>query len=516
MSLSTNHTSMRSDDPSKDPTTIDEYDPDKTQFRKEHTTQDDPMQVIYTVSPTCKRFHLSDSFVRALMGPIGSGKSVACCWEVMLKGLDQNPFFGNPKFPLGIRKSRWVIIRNTYRELIDTTMQTWFDWFPQHSEPGWDCEWEAGNMKHIIKLKLEDGTHTHLEVLFRALDRPDDIKKLLSLELTGGWINEAREMPKQVMDMLIGRLGRYPNMRQGGASWFGLIMDTNPPDSDHWWHTLFEETHPEGYELFRQPSGTSQQAENMPNLPSGYYEKMRAGKDPNWVNVYIHGEYGFLTDGIPVVPEFHMHQHVAKQKIPYLPKKSDNILYVGVDFGRTPAATFAQEINGQMQVIDELVTFGISATHFSKLLKERLRGFYPKAEVVATGDPAGDNPGEQIDETCIEILQNAGIPIDPAHSNNFTLRRESVSISLTTLNMQGEPTLIISPSCTNLIKGMNGGYKYKRMQVSGEKFAMKPDKNKYSHVCEALQYLMMGAGKGYDAISSHSDVSKYKVKGALG
>jgi len=53
------------------------------------------------------------------------------------------------------------------------------------------------------------------------------------------------------------------------------------------------------------------------------------------------------------------------------------------------------------------------------------------------------------------------------------------------------------------------------MQVSGEKFALKPDKNKYSHVCESLQYLMLGAGKGYDVISSHSDVGKYKVIGAL-
>ena len=463
-----------------------------------------PDEVLYHATPTGSKFHKSDAFVRLIMGPIGSGKSVACCWEVFRKACAQTPWID------GVRRSRWVIVRNTYRELIDTTINTYNDWF---GELGY---WLKKDMKHIVRMPLEDGTIVEYEVLFRALDKPDDIKKLLSLELTGGFLNECREIPKAVLDMLIGRVGRYPSKMQGGASWWGVIMDTNPPDSDHWIHNLFEEDLPEEFAIFHQPSGTSPEAENIANLPAKYYERMSHGKDPEWIKVYVHGEYGFVTDGIPVVPEFHAHVHVAKEQIPFDKRLCDNVLHIGVDFGRTPAATFGMEVNGQMRIIDELVTFGVSATHFSKLLRERIKGFYPNAEVIGTGDPAGENPGEQIDDTCIQILQNAGIPIDGAYTNNFTLRREAVSIPLTELNMQGEPNLIVSPNCTNLIKGMNGGYKYKRMQVSGERFALKPDKNKYSHVCESLQYLMLGAGRGYDAISSHSDVSKFKVIGALG
>jgi len=137
------------------------------------------------------------------------------------------------------------------------------------------------------------------------LDKPDDIKKLLSLEVTGGWLNEAREIPKAVMDMLIGRLGRYPSKREGGASWYGLIMDTNPPDSDHWWYTLFEENDiPHNFALFKQPSGMSDEAENRENLPGPYYENMIAGKTQEWINVYVHGNYGFITTGKPVYPEY--------------------------------------------------------------------------------------------------------------------------------------------------------------------------------------------------------------------
>jgi hypothetical protein len=455
----------------------------------------------YNPSVTAQKFHSSDKFVRAIMGPVGGGKSVACCMEIISKASQQEANYR------GHRKSRWAIIRNSYRELQDTTINTFFDWIP----PG------LGKFKQIdmtwrLKEVMEDGTVLDLEVLFRALDKPNDVKKLLSLELTGAFVNEAREVPKQILDMLQTRVGRYPNKMDGGASWFGVILDTNPPDEDHWWYNLFEENDHPDFALFKQPSGISPDAENVENLPHGYYDRMQQGKDPGWVNVYVHGKYGFVSDGMPVVPEFHDNVHVADHHLEF----QEKVLYIGVDFGRTPAAVFGQEIEGQMQIVDELCTFGVSATFFAGLLAERIKGHFPRdVEIIATGDPAGENQGEQVDDTCIEILQNAGIPIDGAHTNNFTIRRDSVAISLTSLNMQGQPQLMISPKCTMLRKGMNGGYKYRRMQVSGEVFQQKPDKNKYSHVCEALQYLMLGYGKGYEVLSSHSNVSQFKVVGAL-
>jgi len=34
------------------------------------------------------------------------------------------------------------------------------------------------------------------------------------------------------------------------------------------------------------------------------------------------------------------------------------------------------------------------------------------------------------------------------------------------------------------------------MEVSGERYADKPDKNMFSHIHDALQYMMLGAGEG--------------------
>ena len=46
-------------------------------------------------------------------------------------------------------------------------------------------------------------------------------------------------------------------------------------------------------------------------------------------------------------------------------------------------------------------------------------------------------------------------------------------------------------------KAMVGGYRYRRVRDSGtERYQDKPDKNHFSHVAEAGQYLMLGGGEG--------------------
>ena len=331
----------------------------------------------YFASPTAEKFHADDSFVRLLMGPIGSGKSVSSCMEIMSKCYQQEP---NPQ---GIRKSRWAVIRNTYRELIDTTMKTWFDWFPENLG-----HLKKQDMTWVLKGDLGDGTTVDIEIMFRALDKPNDVKKLLSLELTGAFINEAREIPKEILDMLMGRVGRYPSKRDGGASWYGIIMDTNPPDSDHWMYPLFEEKRPDNYSIFHQPSGVSDEAENLENLPEGYYTNMQAGKDQEWINVYVHGQYGFISDGKPVYPEYNDSIHHSDEQ----PIVSDTeTIYVGIDFGLTPAAAIGRESSsGQFQIIDELVTFDMGAASFGRLLKEKLHKKYPKNPIEIYADPAGE------------------------------------------------------------------------------------------------------------------------------
>lgn len=443
-----------------------------------------------------KAYMKSDAFFRGIMGPFGSGKSTSSIMDILKRARNQAPGVD------GKRRSRWAVIRNTYPELKTTTIKSWHQWIPPTIGRWVDS---GPPMHHIQEADLD------LEVIFLALDRPDDIAKLLSMELTGAWVNEAREVPKAVIDGLTGRVGRYPSAAMGGCSWSGIIADTNPPDTDHWWYKLAEETQPEGWDFFRQPGGLDAKAENLNwlnQIPEtlvldeddpvriaqgrSYYERQIGGKDPDWVRVYVDAQYGFVRDGKPVYPEYRDTMHTVEFEL--IPKSP---IYVGIDFGLTPAAVFAQKTSmGQWRWHSELVTEDMGAVRFAELLRqamhERYQG-YSFANV--TGDPAGDSRAQTDETTPFQILRAANIPAQPAPTNDFIKRRESVAVGLTRL-IDGQPGLIVHPQCKNLRKGMAGGYNYKRLQVSGqEKYRDVPDKNMYSHVCEAAQYLMMGAGE---------------------
>jgi len=455
------------------------------------------------------KFMASNAFFRGISGPFGSGKSTVCVMDILRRAQHQTP--GRD----GKRRSRWAVVRNTYPELRTTTIKTWHQWVP--STIG---RWiDAGPpTHHIMEGELD------LEVIFVSLDRPDDIPKMLGMELTGAWIDEAREVPKAVIDGLTGRVGRYPGPNLGGCSWSGIMASTNPPDSDHWWYRLAEEEHPSGWEFYRQPGGLDERAENLDwlnqipetlTLPEGdetrrrqgraYYERQLAGKDPDWVRVYVNGEYGFVRDGKTVYPEYRDAVHCQEfSLLPGLP------IHVGIDFGLTPAAVFGQRtVMGQWRWHSELVTEDMGAVRFAQQLRQVMHERYPDCAFGnITGDPAGDIRSQTDEKTAFQILRAANIPARPAPTNDFIKRRESVAVCLGRL-IDGQAGLMVHPQCTILRKAMAGGYNYKRVQVTGEeKYRDVPDKNRYSHVAEAGQYMMLGAGEARTLVKRFHPVKR--------
>jgi len=427
-------------------------------------------EIVYAPSVTVEAFQDDDAFIRGIRGPVGSGKSVGCVMDLYARLVAQP-------------NSRWAVIRNTYRELADTTLATWLDWLRPFGEMKYsDMTWTCRN---------------GAQVLFRALDRPDDIGKLLSLELTGAWVNEAREIPRPIIDMLQTRVGRYPSKREGGPDWFGIIMDTNSPDDFSWWYQLFEEVQPRDWRQYVQPGGREPGAENLANLPAGYYDRISQGKDQAWIDVYVGGQYGFIVDGRPVYPAWSDRVHAAQ-----VARDPNLDLIVGVDWGLTPAAVFVQQDTfGQFRAVDELVTDDCSAVEFADLVGTRLRSTWNGHAIQVWGDPAGDIRSQVDKRTQFDVFKAAGIHAKPARTggkndNDIVLRVEAVTRNLVRLAGNGEPGLVVDPSCRYLRRAMAGGYKYRQMQISGdERFHAEPDKNIYSHVAEALQYALVGAGQ---------------------
>lgn len=454
--------------------------------------------------PISEAFLRSQAFVRGIMGPFGSGKSTLCCVDILTRALAQAPG------PDGVRRTRWAIVRQTYPELKTTTIKTWHALIPPNIGQ-WQSE---GPPTHFLRSNTLDA-----EIMFIALDSVADVKKLLSMDLTGAWVNEAREIPKEVIDGLTARVGRYPSQAQGGASWFGVLMDTNPPDTDHWWYVLAERDNSteagrqllestaaaeaalraegllrEGqhlYEFFRQPSGLSDEAENRVNLAPGYYPRLMAGKSEDWIRVYVRGEYGFLRAGKPVHPQYVDSAHCAGVDIDPAPGID---AVVGLDFGLTPAAALAQrQPNGRWLVFDELVTQDTSIEEFVPLLQSVVAR-YPGVRFKYVGDPSGDRRADTDKRTVFKVMQAMGINVYAARSNDPVLRRAAVDRPLTRM-IGGKPGLIISPRCKWLRKGLAGAFCYRRINTSGERYQLEPDKNGFSHVCEALEYALLDSGE---------------------
>jgi hypothetical protein len=473
------------------------------------------LKLDFSKSPTVWKFLNDDSFVRGMVGPVGSGKSYACCAEIFKRAIQQKPSKRD-----GIKYSRFVIVRNSYPMLKTTTLKTWLELFPEHI---YGAVRHSPPITHHIKLPSREGAAgIDLEVLFLALDQPKDVRKLLSLEVTGGWINEARELPKSIVDGLTHRVGRYPVKDDGGPTWRGVILDTNPCDDDHWIYRLSEKEPPKGrfaWKFFRQPPGvfeakdvpdempeaqgyvfaagkwwkTNDKAENLNNLPVGYYEQLLGGKNLDWIRCYAEGKFTYVQEGKPVWSEYDDASMVDDCQV-----LDGEPIQIGLDFGLTPAAVFAQRTpKGVWNVLHELVTFDMGLERFCTLLKEDINRFFPKHELSIWGDPAGMQRDQIFENTSFDHLKNVhGLFAKPTATNDFRTRREALAMPMSRL-IDNKPGFRVDRKCVRLRKSLSGGYHFKRVAIGAgqERFRDTPNKNEHSHIGDAAGYCLLGGGE---------------------
>lgn len=449
----------------------------------------------YRASKTLSEFHADNSLVRGVMGPIGSGKSVGMVNEILMRSFRQNVFEG-------VRRSRWVVVRNTSLELRNTSLKTVQDWLPPTI-----CKYVYHpQIEAHFLLPLPDGTTVDLEIIFLAMDRPEDVKKLLSLECTGVWLNEARELPYEILDGAIGRTDRHPSKEKGGSAWAGVIMDTNPPDDDHWWAQYADQDTPKGWQFWQQPPALlrlntsdgiqwipNRRAENIDFLNGGfdYYLRQVPGKTEQWIRVYIQGKYGTSAAGMPIYRD-HYNDDLHVSKYPLHPIKGRPI-YLGWDFGLTPCCVIGQVgPYGELRILDELVTDRMGLKFFVEgAVIPLLARKYPGFEVISTCDPAGVGETSNDQLSNVEQLIALGIPTKPARTNDPEQRWEAVRWFLSRM-AGGQPGFLLDKRVSVLRKGFNGGYKFRSVKVNGQvRFTQVADKGRYSHPHDALQYLCL-------------------------
>ena len=429
-----------------------------------------------------------------------SGKSVTCCFEVVRRASMQAP--GKD----GKRRTRCAVVRETARQLQDTTMKTWLDWFP---------DGVCGRLMKTTKTYYLSIGDVECEVMFRALDDADDVANLNSLELTFAWFNECRDIHPDIVDAMSKRIGRFPSSKDGGPTWFGMWGDTNPPTMETWWYYQMEHLDPKDgvspnenkWAVYKQPSGRSALAENIDNLPDGYYDT--TGRSDEYIRVFIDGEYGLSSAGMPVYKYFRPDYHMAKERIRHIENGMRPIV-IGCDLGLTPAAVIGQlDARGRALILAECVSFDMGIQRFIRqLLKPLLAERFSGCPVFVVTDPAGMQRAQTDERSVVDIIRAEGFKVRPARTNAISARINAVDDYLMR-QVDGDPAFLVDPSCIRLKAAMMGGYRYK---PRGDNVI---DKNDHSHVAEALQYLMLhigNAGAG-EIVSQRREIKRVSSLG---
>lgn len=473
--------------------------------------------ITYDAPPTVARFMRDEHRIRFLLGPVGSGKTTGVLFEVIRRACEQAP---NPID--GVRRTRFAIVRNTLAQIKQTVMrdaQTWLGDAIHHRVADNVLEFRVGDV--------------FSEWFMIPLETSEDKARLLSMQLTGVWVNEFIEIDPALIGDMRARCGRYPLPEEGGCTWRGVVGDSNMPTRGSPWYEFLETRRQNQVAVFIQPGGLEPNAENLDflnqtpetlRLPVGHPERRAQGRryyleqlenrDSSWVQRYIHAQYGDDPEGAAVFAStFNQKFHVftlerVVNDIEQLRKETGaeisapkhalspvqgSPLIVGQDFGRNPCSVIGQiDPTGAVNVLAELIAENTALeTHLLSALlpllkSERFNGL----PVVVVGDPSGVAAGVTTEASCFDVLARHGLPATPAPTNVLDVRLRAVE-RLLMQNVMGRPMLRIDgDNCPKLVAALNGFYRFKRKRDGTANLA--PEKtHPWSDVADAFQYLCL-------------------------
>lgn len=452
------------------------------------------VNINYDAPPTCAAFMKSGAFGRLIAGPVGSGKTTACIFELFKIACEQ------AKAPDGIRYTRFAILRQTLSQLKQTVLKDITQWLSGM------CSFKVS--ENTIFIEVGD---VRSEWILIPLEDLEDQRRLLSMQLTYAWISEGIEIAVNLIDPIAGRCGRYPSAAMGGASRFGIIVDTNMPAEGSDWHKFMVDNKPQDWEIFIQPGGLEEIAENLNwltqtpetlklpidnplRLAQGrkYYERLARSNGIDWVRRYVHAQFGDDPSGSAVFREsFKSSFHVVDDIEPV----AGAMILMGQDFGRDPCSLLTQiDHRGRLLVLEEIIAEGIGLElHIERAVRPMLAGpRYLGRPVAVVGDPAGTAKSSLSEETSFDALERLGFKGFPAPTNDIDPRLRAVEGWLLKQSDGGGGVLISRRGCPTLVRALGGGYRYGKTR-SGVRKPVPEKKHPFSDIVDAFQYVCLTA-----------------------
>lgn len=413
--------------------------------------------------------HGSSDEVQVWVGGLGSGKSYALIKELEMLAIE------HPGIPM-------AMYRKTLPSLRDSTLHE----FKTHVDEELG-KWRERDVQH----RFHNGSFLN----FRGLDEESKAK---STNYAVVVMEEAEEFSFSDFERLNERVRA---MRKEGDKRekfpLKLILLLNPVDESHWIYKEFVDN----AEIWRAAGGLLVQHfstyDNIDNLPPGYIEKVSAGKNPEEVARYIHGQWGTIVKGESVYGKL-LNPDIHLRRFERFPGQT---LLRGWDFGfNHPAVSFRLvDEFGRMNVAHERLGEKIHLEDFApQIIQMTTQIFGTDKQIYDYGDPRGHDKGQGKRETAFEVLKDFGI-----HALGERGSREYVEEGITQVKknmstlIQGVPKLTIDPACTYIRAAYFG--KYVRQEDG------RPKKDGfYEHIADADRYI--------DHHHRHNDAVRAAIK----
>lgn len=462
--------------------------------------------------PISDAFLLSRAFVKVIIGPVGSAKTMTALRALMNVAMAQH----GKRDARGVlwRRARVGVIRETYPNIEKNTLPSWFRVMPESEGK---FTWKAP-FTHRLQLILEEDEQGRaidvcdFEIEFRAIGDRSVEEASRGWEINAVMIDEADLQPPDLLAFLSGRVGRFSELDPSLVVDPQIILSLNAPYMDNWIYGLAIERNlgemldPEVLEalgerplleVFIQPGGREPDAENLHNLPKGYYAIQAALNKhrPDYVARMIDNKFVPMQHGQPVNPQFDYRAHV--RPIEWDRRRP---LIVGVDQGLQAAAVASQRtIMGGFRTLREAVMFRedgrtlakIGPTAAGQMVRTMISDNFPELEpdmLRVVADPAAWTASDRADHEMDWILafqKGLGHQVRKAKTNKASLRNEAIWRA-----MGERDGYAVDPACKHLIRGHLGGYHYDKGERSeGEvRGHLSIADTQHTHVCDAEQY----------------------------
>lgn len=510
--------------------------------------------------PIADGFLRARGFICGIVGPVGSGKTMAALQKGLRIAASQKPVARADG--VMVRKARIGVIRESYPSLQSTTLKSWFRIVP---EAEGDFSWKAPYTHKFTKILRREGGQRDgrvLEILecefeFRAIGDLSVEEACRGWEVNAVIIDEADLQPANLVPFLTGRVGRFSDLDPSLVVDPQIILSLNMPDiENHIYHLLFDEasevlglTAEESeilastlgdrklIEKFVQPGGREPDAENLHNLPGGrgyYVLQVAANRStPGYVDRMVDNKPVPIQHGQAVNAGFAYTSHVRPQT--WDPRRK---LIVGVDQGLFAAAvalqrdwdnavrTLAEVVNTTRDAKGQVQLLKVGPTQFAKRVKRMLTDRFPGIapdQIRVVADPAAFAAKDRTDnehDWLLAFQKELGLKVHKAKSNSAGLRNQAIWTA-----QDARDGYAVDPSCRHLIKGHSGGYRYAKAELqTGELRAhLEIADTIYTHVCDAEQYAALegehvigdlrGRERRRGAVTIHSDFDVHQGVG---